>query len=198
MYLSWSGVRLSQAGYVSNDPYEMEADHFAAGLLMPERLFKQIIKGRDPGLSVIENAGAQCKTSLTAAAIRYADLTEYAVAVIISTGQLIDFCFMSDTMKSLPQLSWLKKGAPVPRNTETARFNADPSRILIGDRATIEIDVLDWLGGQRSAIVTEEVVGLGRYGKTLTVLSSAAIGREDEGEDDEDELIDKWTPRFHR
>ncbi len=79
---------------------------------------------------------------------------------------------MSEAMKSLPDLYWLKKGSPVPANTETARFNAEIERVLHGERATNELDVLDWLGGKRSVSVTEEVVGLGRYGKTLTVLSS--------------------------
>jgi hypothetical protein len=107
---------------------------------------------------------------------------------------------MSEAMKSLPDLSWLKKGSPVPANTETARFNAETERVLHGERATNELDVLDWLGGKRSVSVMEEVVGLGRYGKTLTVLSSPSIGHEayaDEG-DDEDELIEIWTPRFRK
>ena len=70
---------------------------------------------------------------------------------------------------------------------------------MLFGRAAEEIDVMDWLGGTHSAGVTEEVVGLGRYGKTLTVLSSEIIGQElseldDESEDDD--LRDRWTPRF--
>lgn len=59
----------------------------------------------------------------------------------------------------------------------------------------------DWLGGNKSVLVWEEVVGLGRYGKTLTILSSASIGQEDADEDaeeDEESLIERWTPRFRR
>lgn len=102
-------------------------------------------------------------------------------------------------MKSLPQLSWLKKGSAVP--TATARLSAVAERVLKGDRATQEIDVMDWLGGTKSAIVTEDVVGLGRYGKTLTVLSSSRIGHEEDGDDDDDnddEVAERWTPRFRR
>ena len=52
-----------------------------------------------------------------------------------------------------------------------------------------------------AARVTEEVAGLGRYGKTLTVLSSEVIGQElpdldDEGEDND--LRERWTPRFRK
>lgn len=66
------------------------------------------------------------------------------------------------------------------------------------DRAQNEIDVMDWLGGTRSMTVIEEALGLGRYGKTLTVLSSDSIGQEegDEGDDDEEDVVERWTPRF--
>jgi hypothetical protein len=194
------GTHTSHAGFVSADPYELEADHFAAGLLMPSGPFRRAIGRRDPGLAVIEAMAADCRTSLTATAIRYAELCDDAVAVIISTGQMIDYCFLSEAMKSLPELSWLRKGTPVPKGTETARMNGNPDRIMEADRAVNEIDVMDWLGGKRSVLITEEVAGLGRYGKTLTVLSSCSIGHEDEIEpgDDETEMIESWTPRFHR
>jgi hypothetical protein len=139
-----------------------------------------------------------CETSLTATAIRYAELSSDAVAVIVSMGKVIDYCIMSDAMKSLPQLTWLRKGSPVPGHTETGRLNANPHSVLEGEHASAEIDVMDWLGGTRSAIVTEDVVGLGRYGKTLTVLSSVAIGQEDDEETEED-TFDRWEPpRFRR
>lgn len=170
------GIHESHAGFVSADPYELEADNFAAGLLMPESLFKKELNQREPGLEAIEYMAGLCRTSLTATGIRCAELGTDAVAVVISTGNSIDFCFMSDAMKSLPQLTWLKKGTPVPAGTITARLNANMARVLNAERDSAEIDVQDWLGGQRSALVTEEVVGLGRYGKTLAVLSSEAIG----------------------
>jgi hypothetical protein len=102
---------------------------------------------------------------------------------------------------ALPQLKWLRKGSQVPSGTETARFNADPSRIQSGDRSASEIDVREWLGGIRQVLVTEEIVGLGRYGKTLTELSSPTIGDDNAGydnEDDKDQMRERWTPRFHR
>jgi hypothetical protein len=199
-HLLKDGAHASRAGFISGDPYELEADNFAAGLLMPAGLCKRLIARRDPGLSAVESLAGDCRTSLTAAAIRFAELTGDAVAVIVSTGRTIDYCILSEAMKSLPQLSWLRKGSPVPPGTETARLFAVAERVLKGDRATAEIDIMDWLGGTRSAIVTEEVVGLGRYGKTLTVLSSSRIGHEEDGDDDDDDeqIEERWTPRFRR
>lgn len=192
------GIHESHAGFVSADPYEMEADHFAAGLLMPSGLFKKEIGRRKPGLAAIEHLAGRCKTSLTATANRFAELSDDAVAVIISTGQVIDYCILSDRMKSLHDLTWLRKGSPVPKGTETARLNSNPQRVAVGDRAEADIDVMDWLGGRQSAMVTEEVAGLGRYGKTLTVISSEDIGREDEQDEDDENIVESWTPRFRR
>lgn len=194
------GIHESRAGFISADPYELEADHFAAGLLMPSGPFKRALARRDAGLATVEHLAGLCRTSLTATANRYAELTDDAVAVIISTGPVIDYAFLSDRMKSLPELSWLRKGFPVPKGTVTAALSTDPSRVLAAERIESDIDVMDWLGGRRSIVVTEEVIGLGRYGKTLTILSSPDIGREDEGEDEsnEDGLIESWTPRFRR
>jgi hypothetical protein len=195
------GIHAS-GGFVAADPYELEADHYSAGLLMPSEPFKQALGKRRPGLDSVEFMAGLCRTSLTATAIRCAELSCDAVAVIISTGNIIDFCFLSEAMKSLPQLTWLRNGSPVPSNTGTARLNADPRNILRGERAVSDIDVMDWLGGTKSGIVTEEAVGLGQYGKTLTVLTSESIGQEggydDDGDEDDEELKERWTPRFRR
>lgn len=193
------GFHTSHAGFVSADPYELEADNFSAGLLMPSTPFKRELNKRSPGLATVEHMADLCVTSLTATAIRYAELSSDAVAVIVSTGKAIDYCFMSEAMKSLPQLTWLRKGSPVPGNTETARLNANPDSVQEGRRAINEIDVMDWLGGMRSAIVTEEVIGLGRYGKTVTVLSSEKIGQEDGEEEAEEDTFERWEPpRFRK
>ncbi len=83
----------------------------------------------------------------------------------------------------------------------TAQLNANTRRVSEGDRTEAEIDVREWLGGSRSLKATEQVVGLGSYGKTLTVLSCPSIEdetfHEDDG-DDEESLIERWTPRFHK
>jgi hypothetical protein len=185
---------------VTADPFELEADHFAAGLLMPGGPFKREIGRCEPGLSAVLAAAEICRTSRTATAIRYAETTEDAVAVVLSTGPTIDYCFLSDAMKTLPDLKWLKKGSPLPDDTLTAALAADPRRVLNGDRVGDEIDVMDWLGGKKSAGVTEEALGLGRYGKVLTILHSSRIGPDNEPDDEreEEDLKESWTPRFRR
>ena len=164
-------IHSSQAGFSSADSFEMEADHFAVGLLMPSHLFRPIASRYESGLQAIEKIAQHCCTSLTATAIRYAELTDAPVAVIMSTDQQVDFCRMSESLKSMGRFDWIRKSSPLPSNTATFRFNSDPDRILYADRETADIDIVQWLGGDRSVSAIEEVIGLGKYGKTLTVLT---------------------------
>ncbi|MFH1518187.1 MAG: ImmA/IrrE family metallo-endopeptidase [Pseudomonadota bacterium] len=194
------GIHVSRGGFVTNDPYELEADHFAAGLLMPEEPFRREIGRREAGLETIEAMADLCVTSRTAAAIRYAEIGDAATTVVMSTGGIIDYCFMSEAMKTLPKLDWLRKGFKLPLGTVTAALAGNASRVAAGARVKDEIDVREWLGGPTSATVKEESLGLGAYGKVLTILTSTRIGQELEPDEEEEEqdLIERWTPRFKR
>lgn len=195
------GFHVSRAGFVATDPYEQEADYFAAALLMPERAFRRAMDDHQPGLVCIEALRKACGTSLTATAIRYSALTRDGVAVVLSRGATIDWCFMSDGIKQARGLSFLRKGSPVPQGTLTYEFNAQPDNIRTGKGDAGDGLLNSWLDGERTNRVTEEVVGLGKYGRTLTVLTckSLSVRPEDEADaDDEEELIESWTPRFKR
>ncbi len=81
------GIHVSHAGFVSADTFELEADHFSAGLLMPSTPFKKALARRNLGLETVEFMAGLCRTSLTATAIRCAELSDDAIAIIISTGR---------------------------------------------------------------------------------------------------------------
>lgn len=196
-----SGVHVSTAGFISADPYELEADHFAAGLLMPSQLFMLELQKYEPGLKAIESLARLCRTSLTATAIRYAQLSEDAVAIVVSTSNVVDYCYLSETMKSIKDLIWLKKGDPVPKGTITYNIGSDTRRVAAADQGKNTVDIVEWFGVDRSIKAQEEAVGLGRYSKTLTVLTCESIVDpiyEDDDQDDEAMLGESWTPRFRR
>ena len=52
----------------------------------------------------------------------------------------------------------------------------------------------DWLGGSYSVEFTEDVVGLGGYGRTLTILAARSAVDVDEVQENE-ELVESWRPR---
>lgn len=195
------GLHESRAGFLSGDSYEQEADHFAAALLMPERPFRYALDDYDAGLGCIQALSKTCETSLTATAIRYSALTRDGVAVILSCRASIEWCFMSDGLKQVKGLSYLRKGTPVPSSTLTYEFNADPENIIRGEQVSGKGILNDWMNGERRHNVIEEVIGLGQYGRTLTILTCQALSlrpEEEELEDDEAQLIESWTPRFRK
>ena len=77
---------------------------------------------------------------------------------------------MSKQFRGL-KLTWLKRGDPLPRKTRTSRFNGDPGRILGADRDEGSGRLDDWFHDGPDVGVFEEIVGLGSYSKTLTVLT---------------------------
>ncbi len=195
--LDANGIHDSRAGYASKDRFEMEADGFAAGLLMPRHLFFPALEGAGEGLTAIENLAAVCETSLHATAIRYAQCTRDLVAIVVSTGGRIDHCFMSEALKAVGGIDWIRKREAVPHNTPTFAFNQNVENVRRAARIEETSNLQDWFAGRRTIEIHEDVIGLGGYGRTLTVLYDIAMP-DPEDEEDEDSLIESWTPRFHR
>lgn len=192
------GLHESYAGFASSDECELEADHFASGLLMPSFLFKDAIAKSKDGLEGIKAIADKCDTSLTATAIRYVQYTDCSAAIVMSSGKFVDYCFMSDSLKAWnKELEWIAKGSLVPDSVLTHEFNSDPDNVQKGISKSSSIDIVDWFGGLISGAGIEEVIGLGNYGKTLTVLSFPNLPDEEELEEEE-RLTDSLTPRFRR
>lgn len=191
------GMHESRSGFASADRYEKEADGFAAGVLMPRHLFFPALDRAGRGLAAIEAMAALCRTSLHATAIRYTQCVREPVAIVISKGNQVNHCFMSLPLRDLPEIDWLRKRTVVPRGTPTYEFNRDTANVSQGQRREGSSTLRDWFGGARQVEIAEDIVGLGRYGRTLTVLHSIALP-EPEDEEDEQALINSWTTRFHR
>lgn len=192
-----SGVHQSNAGFSSDDRYEIEADHFASALLMPEALFRTAADRSGTGLAAIESLATLCVTSLTATAIRYTQCTDEAAAIVMSSRGRVHYCFMSKTFEELAGTNRIQKGEQVPPGTPTAELNKAPERIENAERLDGVTELQDWLGGRHQVELLEEVVGLGGYGRALTVLTTREAVDIEELEEDE-EMLESWTPRFRR
>ena len=190
-------IHESRAGFTSGDRYELEADHFAAGLLMPSDPFSAALRRAGEGLAAIERLASLCQTSLTATAIRFTQCSRDPVAVVVSTAGRIDYCFMSDPLTDVDGIDWIRKRQAVPNGTYTFALNRDANKVRSGARVQGASNLQEWFGGRRSIQLIEDVVGLGSYGKTLTVLHTIEIPDEEEERDDES-LLESWTPRFRR
>lgn len=191
------GMHASYAGFRAKDRYELEADHFSAGLLMPSSLFDAALDKAGDGLDAVLALSEQCKTSLPATAIRFAQRSPAATAIIVSSGSQIDYCFMSDTLREVDGLDWIRKGTPLPQASATRRLNGDPENIARSERMETDGALQDWFGGRQQADIYEEAIGLGSYGRTLTVLTADDLPDAEELEE-ESELEESWQPRHRR
>jgi Zn-dependent peptidase ImmA (M78 family) len=176
----FSGVTMhvSDSGFTSHLWYEQEADHFAAELLMPEDLFREEIRATTLGLPAIKKLAETFNTSLTSTAIRYAKLSPDPVAIIVSSGDRIQYCFTSPCMKSI-RANWIERATKVPAASETGRhFKAGTPG---GAERQGSCYLSAWFtNASRDLQFNEDMIDLGRYGKTLTVLHATQIPDEEE------------------
>ena len=188
-------LHTSTTDFISDDRYEQEADAFAASLLMPKPLFREAAAGVGNGLNAIIAMAALCEMSLTSTAIRYARLITEPVAVVLSMNRKVLFSIMSPTLRAQRNLTWLKKGAGVPSSTLTFQFAGDSTNIQNARTTSGYATLDDWFEGPDTEI-SEEVIGLGEYGRALTVLRAESLPdpetvmeRSDGREDDEAESL---------
>ncbi|MDP1628485.1 ImmA/IrrE family metallo-endopeptidase [Parvibaculum sp.] len=192
-------MHVSRAGFRQGDnSIELEADHFASGLLMPTQLVKKELTCGVIGLAGVEQLANRSQCSFTAAAIRAAECSPYPMAIVVSQGSDVCYCFMSEGFKGLGKpLTFLRKGSPLPLSA-TRDFNSDSNNVRYGKRQTTETTLADWFDGSKQIRLDEEIVGLGSFGCTLTVFSSDALAEDhaDEDADEEANLIESYTPKF--
>jgi hypothetical protein len=149
--------------------YEREADLFGVELLIPEFLFHRHRKEFPLGLEGIKGLAEVFQTSLTAMGIRYATLCTEPVAVVVSEGDRILYSVLSKPFVSElgVELRWAARLRDLPAKSVTRRLNAS-GKSLSEERGMVRAD---WWFPQAPGELVEEVIGLGRYGKTLTVLT---------------------------
>ena len=192
LFSSGATVHYSESGFSSSNDIEKEADFFSAALLMPKLLFLPALRNAGEGFAAINQLSRKCNMSLTATAIRFAQFAEHPIAVIISAGNAIEFCVLSDPLQEARGVTRLAKGEYVPAGTLTDKFNNDPNNAGSCNSIGAYCSLDDWFPNARQIEMSEDVIGLGNYGKTLTVLFT----HEEVEEADDD--IGEWKPRFER
>jgi Zn-dependent peptidase ImmA (M78 family) len=178
-------VHKSYSGFISNNVYEKQADYFAKSLLMPEDLFLAALRESGIGFPAIMFLASKCKTSITATAIRFAQFAEDPVAVIMSSYNRINWCFISRALASVKGLRWPRKDSPLPPNTTTASFNRDQTNVLSDKQVEAWTRLDNWFDDAPPVEMKEDVVGLGNYRKTLTVLFTEDPITVDDDDDNE-------------
>ena len=173
---------ISASGFVSNRWHELEADHFSAALLMPEQQFAASLGHKTPRLATVERIARKFQTSLTSTAIRVAKLSPAPVATLVSQGGRVMYCWVSEALSDVPGVGRMPigPGDPLPKSA-TLALSSNPERVGSADRTTDDCPSTRWFPEVCEAFsLREEVVGLGPYGRALTILSADEVPDPDD------------------
>lgn len=194
-----SGPHLSKSGFISQDRFEREADVFATEFLMPWKLIAPFLDRSNQGFPVIKSIADQCQSSIIASSIRYASVSKLPGAVIVSNNGVVEFMTASESFGYIPGVQWLRRGDPLPSSVPSALRAMEPE--WIAHCSIIEEGSLlsNWFTSAPKIEVEEDIVGLGSYGRLLTVLITN-WDEEDDIDDDEasDSYIERWGQGIFR
>ena len=134
----WCGEEDMSAGADSANTFEWEANDFAAELLMPRHLFARDIANVVPAFRDVSRLAGEewYQVSITAAALRYVELTRHACALVASHAGRIQWVTKSDSF--VYRIPW--RGDRVP--------SASLAYTALTDQATVQPRTLDpysWL-----------------------------------------------------
>lgn len=162
-------AQLCTAGDVSGykgSPMEIEANAFAAELLMPTPMVADILRYASPTFEFVRKISGRFGTSLTASAIRLVEQINYPAIVVFSENNRVTWCNKSPKANHL----FLERGSPISADTSAWNCMTEPDEM----EAPEAVDAHAWFSNYRYSdrlSIEEQSVVLGDYGITMTLLS---------------------------
>lgn len=147
-------------------PLEIEANKFAAELLMPQHLFGPALRQSRPTANFVNELADQFGTTRTSTAYRVADVTDDYFALVMSKDGVIKWWQVSEALRDL---IWIDVGEEVPQYSVAAQFFNGET--LPGKPEKIDLD--DWLSenkGLEAEYFYEDVIPMHSYGQVLSLL----------------------------
>lgn len=151
--------------------FETEADAFASELLVPTHGCIPLVKRATPGLAAVRVIADTFETSLSCASIRYAALTGDPVAVLLSWRGVVEWACYSAPVAAHSWARRRMKGEWSPPRSATSTLASDHTRIVGAEMLDGTGLLTEWFDGAPVVEVVEEALGLGAYGRVLTVLT---------------------------
>jgi Zn-dependent peptidase ImmA (M78 family) len=170
---------------------EVEANLFAAEILLPERPFKRDLRSaRDLSLEVILDLADTYCASKVATGRRAVTLHDEAAALIVARNGMFLSAYRGKAFPFIP----LKANQPLPRGSIAHRFDG-----TIGSVSQVTpVDGSHWVedGLRRGAKLFEQCISQAQGYQLVLLLQD-----ESECADDEEEYAEEkaaWNPRFRR
>lgn len=176
-----------------NKTQEIEANEFAANLLMPQEIFVRLIKQGQPTLDTISDLAKEFRTTLTAAALRYVSFSKEPCAIVFSKDGVI---------------KWYRKSSSFNFHVRVGeRLSFDTYAFDYFDGVKIpkepeSVPARAWLAGDidEDSELFEQSLSLGSYGVVLSMLwvfddvKDTCRPYDEELNDPEFDLTNPFTP----
>jgi hypothetical protein len=144
----------------------LEANFFAAELLMPRHLFQAELSKSRPTSRFVNELADRFQTTRTSTAFRVADLSKDYFALVMSSDGVIRWWQASEPLRDK---IWIEVGSRVPRYSIAAQFfNGAP---LPSEPQKIDFD--DWISENRGIYTDylyEDIIPMPAYGQALSLL----------------------------
>lgn len=147
-----------------NNPEELEANIFAAELLMPDSLFEPCIRGEEPNFNLVSNLANQFHTTFTATAIRLVKLIKEPCALVASENLRRKWFIINDLFEFR-----LKEDESIHESTCATEIHAGETSASRDDKISAGAWLQDFDDSLKDCI-TEDSIALGNYGLILSLL----------------------------
>lgn len=155
----------------SRSPQEVEANAFAATLLMPRKWLSPDEWRGDPSLNMISELAQEFGTTLTAAARRFIEVSNRAVVVVFSSAGKVQWSVKSPRAKAV----YIANGSDVPEHSLTLEVLTEMKNPTEPEEVGLSTWLPSWRAG-RDAELFEDVRISQRYGWAITLLWIPHLG----------------------
>lgn len=163
-----------------SSPQENEANRFAAELLMPRQYFSAEIDNKTPSYDLIQSLTSKFESSLQSTLIRFTELTDESLAIVLSENSIIKCAVRSKEFKYYIE-------SKVALSPDTCAFEYFRNNNLPIEFEVVEKDAWFDASDIRHQITVKELsFPLHYYSQVLSVIW--LYEDEDEIEDSEDEF----------
>jgi Zn-dependent peptidase ImmA (M78 family) len=165
----------SQSDFRSKDPHELEADEFAANLLMPKELFvAEVRRFRQRVCTLAEickMADQRFHTSVTSTARRYCQCDIEACSIVVSKNGIVRWAMHSEDMRAR-NMKYVPFGKSIPAMSKTASLLESIHETDVPDPVEGAVDPEVWFEKPyyRKGL-WEEAMLLGNTGLVLTYIT---------------------------
>lgn len=151
---------------IQNSGKEFDANVFATELIMHEPWFRNFIKAKKLSSLLLSEIAEYFNTSLSSAAMRFAELGNTPTAIILTTNGIVKYSMIN---KYFPY-HFIRNGMKVNNNSYTSDFYKGNEIPRTAEEIPIEAWFLEDFNYKKDQFVMEQNIPMPSYNSCLTIL----------------------------